>query len=97
MKQQIVNYCEGRNLFRLQKHMQDNYFVLHVCNKFEVLRHSTFYFRATFRSEGSIAIVKKFDLDFFMIFGYTSLPQSKNVFRKNVCVCVCVTVADRRA
>ena len=32
------------------------------------------------RSEGSIAIVKKFDFDFFMIFGSTSLPQSKNVF-----------------
>ena len=32
------------------------------------------------RSEGSIAIVKKFDLDFCMIFGSTSLTESKNVF-----------------
>ena len=34
------------------------------------------------RSEGStgIAIVKKFDFDFFMIFDSTSLPESKNVF-----------------
>ena len=32
------------------------------------------------RSEGSIAIVKKIDFDFFRIFDSTSLPQSKNVF-----------------
>ena len=31
-------------------------------------------------SEGSIAIVKKFDFDFSMIFYSTSLPQNKNVF-----------------
>ena len=43
------------------------------------------------RSEGSIAIVKKFDFDFFMIFGSTSLPQSKNVFYKK-CLCVCPSV-----
>ena len=32
------------------------------------------------RSEGSIAIVKIYDLDFLMIFYSTSLPESKNVF-----------------
>ena len=37
-------------------------------------------YKCEIRSEGSIAIVKIFDFDFFMIFGSTSLPQSKNVF-----------------
>ena len=32
------------------------------------------------RSEGSIAIVKKFDFDFFTIFGSTSPPTVENVF-----------------
>ena len=32
------------------------------------------------RSEGSIAIVKKFDFDFFMISDSTSLPDPKNAF-----------------
>ena len=31
------------------------------------------------RSEGNIAILKKFDFDFLMIFHFTSLLQSKNV------------------
>ena len=31
-------------------------------------------------SEGSIAIVKKFDFDFFIISDSTSLPEFKNVF-----------------
>ena len=44
------------------------------------------------RSEGNIAIVKKFDFDFLMIFGSTSLPQSKNVFQKKMSVCVCACV-----
>ena len=39
-----------------------------------------FLLSSDIRSEGSIAIVKKFDFDFFIIFGSTSLPQSKNVF-----------------
>ena len=38
-----------------------------------------FLLSSDIRSEGSIAIVKKFDFDFFMIFG-SSLPQFKNVF-----------------
>ena len=57
------------------------------------MRHESFIF--TFehiRSEGSIAIVKKFDFDFFMIFDSISLPQPKNVFQKKVCLCVCVCV-----
>ena len=32
------------------------------------------------RSARSIAIFKKFDLDFLMIFDSTALPESKNVF-----------------
>ena len=32
------------------------------------------------RSERSIAIVKKFDFDFFVIFDSILLPHSKNVF-----------------
>ena len=44
------------------------------------------------RSEGSIAIVKMFDFDFFMIFDSTSLPQSKKVFEKKISLCVCVCV-----
>ena len=32
------------------------------------------------RSEGSIAIVKKFDFDYFMVFDSISLPHSKKVF-----------------
>ena len=39
-----------------------------------------FLLSSDIRSEGSISIVKKFDFDFLMIFGSTSLPQSKNVF-----------------
>ena len=41
---------------------------------------SLFLLSSDIRSEGSIAIVKKFDFDFLMILGSTSLPQSKNVF-----------------
>ena len=49
------------------------------------------------RSEGSIAIVKKIRIRFFlMIFDSTSIPQSKNVFQKKclyvrtrACVSVC--------
>ena len=59
-----------------------------------------FYFRATLGVKGSIAIVKKFDIDFFMIFGSPSLPESKNVFYKKclcvrvrVCLSVCLIVA----
>ena len=40
----------------------------------------SFLLLSDIRNEGSIAIVKKFDFDFFMIFGSTSLPQSKNEF-----------------
>ena len=42
----------------------------------------TFYLLSSdIRSEGSIAIVKKIDFDFFfVIFDSTSLPQSRNVF-----------------
>ena len=39
-----------------------------------------FLLSSNIRSEGSIAIVKIFDFDFFMIFHSTSLPESKNVF-----------------
>ena len=39
-----------------------------------------FYFRAALKSEGNIAIVKKFDFDFLIIFASTSLQRSKNVF-----------------
>ena len=39
-----------------------------------------FLLSSDIRGERSIAIVKKFDYDFFMTFGSTSLPQSKNVF-----------------
>ena len=46
--------------------------------KFDLSEH--FLLSSDIRSEGGIAIVKKFDFDFFMIFGSTSLPQSKNVF-----------------
>ena len=40
----------------------------------------SFLLSSDIRSEGSIAIVKIFDFDFFMIFHSTSLPESKNVF-----------------
>ena len=39
-----------------------------------------FLLSTTISSEGSTAIVKKFDFDFLMIFGSTSLPQPKNMF-----------------
>ena len=45
---------------------------------------SPFLLSSDIRGEGSIAIVKKFDFNFLMIFDSTSLPQSRNV-----CVCVC--------
>ena len=56
--------------------------VKEVCSRqnFRLLFFYDFYFRATLRGEGSIAIVKIFDFDFFMIFHSTSLPESKNVF-----------------
>ena len=41
----------------------------------------TFLLSTDIRSEGSIAIIKKFGFDFFlMIFDSTSLPETKNVF-----------------
>ena len=39
-----------------------------------------FLLSSDIRSEGSIAFVKKFDFDFFIIYDSISLPQSKNVF-----------------
>ena len=65
-------------------------------------RGSSFLPSSDIKSEGSIAIVKKFDFDFLMIFDYISFPQSKKMcFRKIVCMCVCVcvclTVAERTA
>ena len=49
------------------------------------------------RSEGSIAIVKRFDFDFLMIFDSTSLPHSKkSVLQKCMCVCQSVCLSDRR-
>ena len=39
-----------------------------------------FLLSSDIRSEASITNVKKFDFDFFMIFEFTSLPESKNVF-----------------
>ena len=64
----------------------------------------TFLLSSDIRSEGSIAILKKFDYDFFMNFHCTVYHSHglKMCFRKNVCVCVCVclsvclTVAERR-
>ena len=52
------------------------------CTASKIARHNCprFLLSSDIRSEGSIAIVKKFDFDFFMIFGSTSLPQSKNTF-----------------
>ena len=40
---------------------------------------TAFLLSSDIRSEGSIAIVKKFDFDFFMVFDSISLPHSKNV------------------
>ena len=46
----------------------------------KLLSLETFLLSSDIRSEESIAIVKKFDFNFLMIFGSTSLPQPKNVF-----------------
>ena len=56
-----------------------------------------FLFSSDIRSGGSIAIVKKFDFDFFMVLGSISLPHPNKVFQNKcfcvyVCVCVCVCV-----
>ena len=51
-----------------------------MCGVPYLLLSYDFLISSDIRSEGSIAIVKKLDFDFFMIFGSTSLPQSKNVF-----------------
>ena len=40
----------------------------------------SFLLSGDIRSAGNIAIVKKFNFDFLMIFHSTSLPESKNVF-----------------
>ena len=56
---------------------------------------NTFLLSSDIRSEGSIAIVKKFDLDFLMIFDSISLPHPKNVFQKkslSLSVSVCLYV-----
>ena len=45
------------------------------------MRLVSFLLSSDIRSEGSIAIVKKFYFDFLMIFDSISLPHSKNVFR----------------
>ena len=44
------------------------------------IKYLLFLLSRDITSEGSIATVKKFDFDSFMIYGSTSLPQSKNVF-----------------
>ena len=56
--------------------------------------YNRFLLSSGIKSEGSIAIIKKFYFDFFMVFDSTSLPQSKNVFQKK-CVCVCLSVRRR--
>ena len=71
-----------------------------------------FLLSSDIRSEGSIAIVKKIDLDYLMVYDSISLPHPKMCFIKlcvcvcvcvcvSLCVCVClsvcVTVAERRA
>ena len=57
-----------------------------------VLCSGTFLLSSDIRSDGNIAIVKKIDFDFFMVFDSISLPYSKMCFRKIVCVCVCLSV-----
>ena len=59
------------------------------------------YFRATLGVKEVLQSSKNLTSIFFMIFGSTSLPQSKNVFQKKclyvcVCVCVCVCLSVRR-
>ena len=62
-----------------------------------------FLLSSDIRSKGSIAIVKKNLLRFFMVFDSISLHHYKNILEKmSVCVCVCVmslclTFAERRA
>ena len=46
---------------------------------YTLLQNFQFLLSSDIRSEGSIAIVTKFDFDFLMAFDSTSLPQSKNV------------------
>ena len=59
----------------------------------------SFLLSSDIRSEGSIAIVKKFDFDFLIIFDSTSLKCVLEKMSVCVCVClsVCLSVADRRA
>ena len=52
---------------------------------------STFLLSSDFRSEGSIAIVKKLDFDFLWFFILHHSHALKMCFRKNVCVCVCLS------
>ena len=49
---------------------------LYLSSAVEQKRHSS-----DIRSEGSIAIVKKFDFNFFMNFDSTSLPYLKKILR----------------
>ena len=67
--------------------------------KYAFLEPCLLYFllSSDIRSEGSIAIVKIFDFDFLMIFHSTSLPKSKKCVLEKMSVCVCLSVADRRA
>ena len=52
-----------------------------------------FLLSSDIRSDGSIAIVKKLDFDFFMVFDSIPLPYSNTCFRKKcMCVCVCLSV-----
>ena len=63
-------------VFENRKHIKFQF------NWFSSFRDINFYYRETLgvKEVGPIAIVKKFDFDFLMIFDSTSLPQFKNMF-----------------
>ena len=75
----------------------------HSGGRMILFRGSQFLLSSDIKSEGSIAIVKKFDFEFLWFLVLHHSHRLKMCFRKNVCVClsvclsVCLFVADRRA
>ena len=90
-----LTWCSGN----LSSHMTRNVSIIINKRRAKFLIFAIFHIYCScllssdIRSSGSIAIAKKFDFDFFMVYDSISLPHSKKLFQKiYVCVCVCVCV-----
>ena len=73
--------------------IQSQIYISKLSAEYTRLAPVEFLLSSDIRSEGSIAIVKKFYFDFFYdLWALHHSHSLKMCFRKNVCVCVCVSV-----